>query len=210
MDKDLIKAIAQEIVSDTIFNNYQIYVVIIAISVISAAITSLVSSYYKKRGEDLATKANQQDIVAHLEVTTEAAEKVKAVVAKELQEQLGHKVLLREKLEAIFSHTFELELWLEKSRTEAFKKISPDINDSPLSKIEMYQAIYFCEVSEELKDLQSAYYPVLTFVLKIAMGQTGVEKSEVDEFTEVHTPFLGSLQNFRAALLQKYSPQAGL
>ncbi|EKA4470977.1 hypothetical protein OLI36_004584 [Vibrio parahaemolyticus] len=210
MDKELITAIAKDIVNETIFDNYHMYMLVIAISVLSAILSSLFTSYFKKRGEHLATKADLEDIVAHLEATTLAAEKIKADIAKDLQEKLDQKVLLREKLETIFSHTFELELWLEKSRSEAIRKKAPNVNESPLCKLEMYQAIYFPEVNDELIDLQDAYYPMLRFILSMAQGKTGISKSEVEEFTEVNDPLFKSLKSFRVALLEKYSAQAGL
>ncbi|HAS6217711.1 TPA: hypothetical protein I7172_22960 [Vibrio vulnificus] len=210
MDKELITTIAKDIVNETIFDNYHMYMLVIAISVLSAILSSLFTSYFKKRGEHLATKADLEDIVAHLEATTLAAEKIKADIAKDLQEKLDQKVILREKLETIFSQTFELEQWLEKSRTEAFKKNVPNVNESPLYKLEMYQAIYFPNVNNELIDLNNSYYPMLHFILSIATGKTDISKSTVEEFTEVNDPLFKSLKNFRAALLDKYSAQAGL
>ncbi|ELL3753406.1 hypothetical protein RUK35_003596, partial [Vibrio cholerae] len=114
------------------------------------------------------------------------------------------------KLETIFSHTFELEVWLEKSRSEAIRKNSPNVNESPLYKLEMYQAIYFPDVNDELRDLQDSYYPMLRFIFSIAQGKTGISKGEVEEFAEVYDPFFKNLKNFRVALLEKYSAQAGL
>ncbi|EHS4950304.1 hypothetical protein ACPF3Z_003518 [Vibrio cholerae] len=210
MDKELITAIAKDIINETIFDNYHMYMLVIAISVLSAILSSLFTSYFKKRGEHLATKADLEDIVAHLEATTLAAEKIKADIAKDVQEKLDKKVLLREKLETIFSHTFELEVWLEKSRSEAIRKNSPNVNESPLYKLEMYQAIYFPDVNDELRDLQDSYYPMLRFIFSIAQGKTGISKGEVEEFAEVYDPFFKNLKNFRVALLEKYSAQAGL
>ncbi|BCI77633.1 hypothetical protein Q5N41_18270 [Vibrio cholerae] len=210
MDKELITAIAKDIINEAIFDNYHMYMLVIAISVLSAILSSLFTSYFKKRGEHLATKADLEDIVAHLEATTLAAEKIKADIAKDVQEKLDKKVLFREKLETIFSHTFELEVWLEKSRSEAIRKNSPNVNESPLYKLEMYQAIYFPDVNDELRDLQDSYYPMLRFIFSIAQGKTGISKGEVEEFAEVYDPFLKNLKNFRVALLEKYSAQAGL
>ncbi len=210
MDKDLIKTVAQEIINESIINNYQMYLLIIAISLLSAIVSSFITSYFKKRGENLATKADFDDIVSQLKLTTKASEEVKAEISRELQEQLGHKVLLREKLEAIFNETFELELWLERSRSGALRKQLPDLNESPITKIEMYQAIYFPEASSELQSLQKAYYPMTTFIIGIAKDTLNEREPKTEEFSVHQPPLMIAISNFRDALIEKYSYKAGL
>ncbi|ENP8356001.1 hypothetical protein [Vibrio alginolyticus] len=210
MDKDLIKTVAQEVLNGAIFNNYQMYLLIIGLSLISAVASSFLTSYFKKRGESFATKADLDKIVSQLKVTTKASEQIKAEISKELQEQLGHKVLLREKLEAIISETFELEAWLETARNGALKSNIPNFSESPLLKIEMYQAIYFPEALKELRMLHDTYYPILDFIIDLAKSSSGSDVSNSDDFFALNCSFMRDVKRLRDVLIEKYSSKAGL
>ncbi len=210
LDIDLIKAVANEIVNQSIIGNYKTYLVIIAISLVTGSLSAFLASYLKIRGKYFATKNDFNQILSQLEETTKITEEIKSGFNARVQDENNIKALNREKLERIFSETFELELWFERARSKALKKELPDTNESPIAKIEMYQAIYFKEVETEISHLKKYYYPMIHFILDVAGQDIQNHDSYMVKFKAVHNPLLDSLNKFRDALVEKYASKFGL
>jgi hypothetical protein len=51
LEPGTIRAIASEIAKQTIWGDYKFYILVAAISLVSAVVGSFLSSYFKKRGE---------------------------------------------------------------------------------------------------------------------------------------------------------------
>ncbi len=210
MNDELIRQIATEIVNENILKNHVFYLMIIGISIVSSFVSAFISAYSSKRGELLATKADFEEIKKQLSESTEISEKIRADISARFQDEIEVKSLLREKLEQIMSETFELELWLEIQRSKAIRKELPSVNESPISKIEMFQAIYFSEVKPEITSLQACYYPMMKYIFSVIRNNDQDKRFSTEEFTVVHGPLLKSLQSLRKALIQKYVPKIGL
>ena len=154
--ESLARAVASEIVNQTIWENYKFYLLVAAISLVSSALVAFSAPYLKRRGENLATKADFNEILRQLRETTTLTESIKTDIKAKLDEEHNVRALVREKMESLFEQTFNLELWLEQSRSQALGGNAPDINGSPMAKIEMYQAIYFKEIQSEVLALNKA------------------------------------------------------
>jgi len=214
LDHELIKTIANEIVNQAILSNYRTYLLITAISLITGSLTAFLYSYFKKRGENFATKTDFNEILSQLRETTKSTEEIKSKINAKFLDEHKLKILVREKLEQIISETFELELWLERARSQALHCELPDTNASPISKIEMYQSIYFKDVEKELTALCNSYYPMVNFILEVAEKAIKGKLPNLDDyknnFTELQSPLLNNLNGFRKSLIEKYAPKFGL
>ena len=114
----IVGLVAKEIVNQTIWENYKFYLLVIAISLVSSSIAVFLASYFKKRGENLATKADFDDLLQQLKDTTTLAEGIKTDIRVKFDEEKNVRELLRQKIESIFEQTYELELWFENNRDQ--------------------------------------------------------------------------------------------
>ena len=211
MNENLIRTIAMEVVNQSIIGNYKTYLLIVCISIIAGSATAFIASYLKYRGKQYATKADFEQILNQLKQTTKVTEDIKSDINAKSQDHNNLKILAREKLESIMSQSFELELWLEKARSSALNAKPPDISESPIAKIEMYQAIYFKEVKNEVLALQIVYHPMVEFILDLAVNSiNGNVHMDTNDLKELHVPIIEALSQLRAALIDKYAEKIGL
>jgi len=163
----LARAVASEIVNQTIWQNYKFYLLVAGISLASSAIGTFCLPYLKRRSENLATKADFNEILRQLKQTTTLTESIKSDMKAKLEEEHSVRALTREKMEALLVQTFDLELWLERARSQALQGNVPDVNATPMAKIEMYQAIYFRELENEVRTLSIALNTMLPWIMQL-------------------------------------------
>ena len=63
MNETLIRQIANEILRETIIQNWLTYAVLIALFIIFGAASAFASNYLQKRAQNLATKADFEDLL---------------------------------------------------------------------------------------------------------------------------------------------------
>lgn len=217
----VIRTIASEIMNQTIWENYKFYLLVFAISLVSGAIVAFSVPYLKQRGKNLATKADFEEILRQLKLTTTLAEGIKSDINLKLEEEHNIRALSREKMEALFEQTFELELWLEQAREKAKVGLQSDNHACPIAKIEMYQLIYFKEIIVEMVALKIATFEMMVWILRLAdkVSETKTENISkeylnnlivTDEFRKLQAKLEGALNNFRSSVIEKYSPKLGL
>jgi hypothetical protein len=212
----LARAVASEIVNQTIWQNYKFYLLVIATSLVSSALVAFCLSYLKRRGENLATKADFNEILRQLKQATTLTESIKSDMKAKLEEEHSVRALTREKMEALMVQTFDLELWLERARSQALEGNVPDVNVTPMAKIEMYQAIYFRELENEVGILSIAVNAMLPWIMQLA--QEGISAKtdhkvpnfELGKFVELQVPIRAALSALRKGLIKKYASKIGL
>jgi uncharacterized membrane protein YraQ (UPF0718 family) len=82
MDTNLIREIASQIINEQIFQNWKFYSLTFAIAFVSAGMGSFIISYFKKRGENLATHSDLELIVDQLKQITQTTEAVKSEISQ--------------------------------------------------------------------------------------------------------------------------------
>jgi len=219
MTDDLVQKIAEEILNQGVWGNYKFYLLVMGVSLASACLGAYFSAYLKRKGENYATKEDFAEILHQLKDTTTLTESIKSDISARSAEGSAIRTLMRQKMEALFEKTLELELWMEQSRSTAIEGKLPDVNSSPIARIGMYQSIYFQNLASEMATLDSRYFPMLQFTLDLA-GQALAAKqngqvldwhsNNAPKFAELHPLFLAALNGFRKALLEKHASGAGL
>lgn len=212
----LARSIASEIVNQAIWENYKFYLLVAAISLVSSGFVAFSGSYFKKKGENLATKADFNEILRQLKETTSLTEGIKTDIKAKLDEQQNVRALLRQKLESLIEQTFDLELWFDKARSQAMNGDLPDLNGGPMAKIEMYQAIYFKEVQTELFTLKKAVHPFREWLLSLTMEALDAKYEkraanfQMDKFGDLYKDFLTAVNGLRESLIKIYASKVGL
>ena len=76
MSEEMIKKLAQQIITESVLENASFYLLVFAITLVATAISSFLVSYLKKRGESYATKKDFDDILSQLKQSTKATETI--------------------------------------------------------------------------------------------------------------------------------------
>jgi hypothetical protein len=213
--ESIVRVVASEIVNQTIWENYKFYLLVAAISLVSSALVAFSLPYLKRRGENLATKADFNEILRQLKNTTTLTESIKSDIKAKLNEEYSIRALAREKMEVLFEQTFDLELWLERARSQAFEGNLPDVECSPMAKIEMYQSIYFKELRVEVLVLNGAVSAMIKWLLEVALetAKAKIENRamdiEIEKYAGLIKPIITALSILRKDL-EKYVSKVGL
>jgi len=161
MDKDTIQQIAAQVVAQLPLGLLMIVNVVIAALV--SALTALGVSYFRTRGQNLATKHDFEELQKQLKADWTQREWT---------------TLRRIKLEALLEKTHECEVYLDRQRDSAFEgKIMMPERD-PIGELETLATLYFPdfpELKSEVERLVSIcrQYFLQTHRLAMAVQQSG-------------------------------------
>ena len=117
MNESLIREVANQVVQESLLQNWWLYAVILAITLLTVCTSTLLKRYFEKRGEVLATSADLQEILRQLKSTTEVAEQVRAAVSHADWAAREWKTIRRTKLEELVEVSLSLEAWLDEQRS---------------------------------------------------------------------------------------------
>lgn len=210
------RTLANEILSAQVIEHPWFYILLIAISLTGSAIGALVASYFKRRGETLATKADFDELLNQLQQSTQLAEEIKADIQSKYGEQSTLRALLRDRTESIIMATFELESWLEAARSRALYGEPFNWGGSPISKISALRDIYFPEVSVEFHELKLRYVHYVQWILGLqevrlnSGGQAAAMKPYLSTFLKSYQPFSDALEPFRMQIIEAARARGGL
>lgn len=217
MPEELIKKIAAEIASEAMWGNSYFYLLVIMISIISGAVASYCSSYFRKRGEFLATRADFQEILTQLEKTTETAETIKSEISIRFTDEAARKILFREKLETFIETTFELDLWIEKAQTLAKAGADLEITSAPIGRLEAYQLIYFRDLNLEVSRVKNQTLKIQLWLIQqrdeVINAKSTSRIGDVLQFgatSDYLMPMYLLLIDLRKEAVRLYSEKAGL
>ena len=213
---DQVRAIATEIVNGDVWRNPFFYLVVVAISLISSVAGTFLSSYFGKRGEALATKADFDQVLTQLRDSTDATENIRAEIMDRYGSAAAARETLRDRLELMVMATFELEHWLEQARSRAIRGETSDFTGSPIAKIEALRLIYFPNVTAEFNTVNSLFLAQTRWILQVQADALCRQRGEdvatphTDRFQEVHSPLLPALSAFRTRLVDSARQRGGL
>lgn len=149
MTKEQVSELARVIVNEEILSNWKFYVLIILLNLISSYFTNYISSYAKKRGERLATKADIDEIKKELAVTTEITEKIKNDIVHQVWHKQQIETIKRNKLEEYLQHIYVSQESLSADMNNTYFKTNEPVDTYAMSKATMLQKLYFPELTEE-------------------------------------------------------------
>lgn len=210
MNKELIQQIANEIINASIIGNVKFYVLILAITLVSSAVSVFLYSYFKKRGESYATKSDFDDILSQLKTTTSVTEEIRSEILSKTSREKDQRKIIRAQLENIIEESFKINFWLEQSRTSALMGEVFNINGGHLEKVEMLQMIYFQDFEQEVNEIRKAINPYIAWVLGLHAEHWESAKNnrlpnyDIDQFKILYPPIVKVLTDFRKNISDKY------
>lgn len=153
MSEVLLRELAEKIAREQFLNQWPIYLLMLLLAVVGGALASYFGSYFKKRGENLATKSDFNNLLAQIKATTIATEDVKARISHLDWSTKERKVLLRNNLEELLNKLHELENWQDEKRHLALFTDEKFITHSAIvSNATILIALYFPELRQAVHD----------------------------------------------------------
>jgi len=122
----------------------------VVIAALVSALTALGVSYFRTRGQNLATKHDFHELQKQLKANTELVETIKSEVSQRDWAQREWTNLRRVKLEALLEKMHDCDLYLERRRSEAFEGKVWSVEPDPINELDVIAALYFREIKNEI------------------------------------------------------------
>lgn len=155
LDPILLEAI-KEVIDGAILKNWLFYFLIAAVSLLSGVAGNFIGSYARKRGENLATKADFDAILSQLTVTTKATEDIRTSIQHSDWLSREWKVIRRTKLEELLDSAYACEDWLTIVKNKWLFHRDIEEGTNPADKVKRLAALYFPELRLQAENLASA------------------------------------------------------
>ena len=146
MSPESIRALATEIVNQTILNNWLFYVVLGSITVLLSAGGAFLSSYFAKRAEIAAQAAGFEELKRQLKETTALSESIKVDIKQLAERSEKLQWLKREKLEDYVVAVLRGVEHLSKEMKYQFFDAEAPTEEDPLLVASMLQKLYLPEL----------------------------------------------------------------
>jgi hypothetical protein len=197
VDEATISLIAKQIVNTELLLNWKFYAVFLAISLLACVGSSFLVAYFTSRGKHFATKADFDELLKQLRLTTEVTESIKQSLSHHDWSLREFKTIKRTKLEELFNAIFETHYWLDECRKESLfdgdKVKLPD----PLNKVYVIGNLYFPELGAELRAFQEASIKYKLFTSETLSGLLPLKKANnapaITSFFEENTKKFGAV-----------------
>ena len=214
MTKIELSQLASDIASNVLLD-WKFLGIYFFLSIIALVGTAFLSSYFLKRGESFATKADFKNLLNQLEESTTLTEQIRNEVSTKFSEMTSKKSILRQKIEDLLTETYSLELWLEQSRSSALRGNLVELNGSPLNRIDVLSLLYFSEIEGEHNHLKLSTTAHFSYCLDLVRDhsefqRTGILPPENGRFDAVQRPFRENMRTYRNRLIEVYAERAGL
>lgn len=149
MSPETIRALAAEIVSQTILGNWIFYAVLACITVVLSAAGSFLSSYFSKRAEHAAVVTGFNAVKQQLRETTALSESIKTDIKNIAERSEKLQWLKREKLE---DYVVAVLRGVEHLSADMFHRMfdtDAPKDEDPLLRASMLQRLYLPELDSE-------------------------------------------------------------
>jgi hypothetical protein len=168
MDKDTIQQIAAQVVAQLPLGLLMIVNVVIVALV--SALTALGVSYFRTRGQNLATKHDFEELQKQLKANTELVETIKSEVSQRDWAQREWTNLRRVKLEALLEKMHECEAYLERLRSSCSGGEPLDDKRDPINELDAIGKLYFPELRNAVSDFYQPSKGVVVTALDLGQA----------------------------------------
>lgn len=149
LEPDVIAALAKAIVDQTILSNWLYYAVLSALTVVLASGGSFLGSYFAKRGERAAMRADFSEIKSQLKETTALAETVKVDIQRLSDRSEKLQWQKRDRLEKYLIAVADAIDFQSRSMNASFFDQDAPTGGDPSHVATMYQRLYLPELRAE-------------------------------------------------------------
>lgn len=199
MTKEQISELAKAIANEDIIINWQFYVLIILLSFIGSYAGNFINSYAKKRGENLATKADIDEIKSQLASTTKITEKIKNDIEHQVWRKQQIETIKRNKLEEYLQYIYIAQESLSNDMNNQYFNTTKSVDSHAISKATMLQKLYFSELKETHSKCLKAHASFHTWLaeglMELTQRQRDGEKTPIisDQHMEKYSDLLDEL-----------------
>jgi len=150
------KELALEILNETIIYNWDFYLIVLLISIVSSYIVSLLKGSGKEKGKYLAIESSLKTIEKQVALTTKTSESIKTTIEHDSWRKKELEVLKREKLEEYFLHISSLNNALNSEMIDKLFGSKTDYDPHCFDKANMIQSLYLPELLVEHHEVSKA------------------------------------------------------
>lgn len=198
MHPDLVRDIAQAIVPDELLTNWRLWVLLIVINGLVAAIGAFGGSFLRKRGETTAIRRDLDQLLDQLKKTTAVATETKTAIERLDWLEREWRATRRQKLELLLSAVYDLETWLEHMREKWLHGEQDKAEPRAIEKVKLLSTLYFPELRATAEYAWKAHADAYQFILE-AGSPAG--KAMLDEDLDGYEK---ALRNFTSGWPTKY------
>lgn len=203
MNESLIREVANHVVQESLLQNWRLYAVLLALALLAVCANALLTRYFEKRGEVLATSADLQEVLRQLKSTTEVAEQVRAAVTHADWVAREWKTVRRTKLEELVEVSLSLEAWLDEQRSAwFFPSEKARGGRSPTDRVSMLSALYFPELEQVSTSLENSERRAYAWIVDVAVRAMQIPDVQArgTHYEEVRLEWLPLYQEVRVAV----------
>jgi len=150
--------VARMISEGKVTDNYQFFIVLVVLAVLTGLVVWFVAPYLGERGKLLALAEKLQERLDEIRQTTEAAESVRTRIAHSDWTVKEHKTLMRTKLENLMTAAYRTktasELDADFQNDDINLKIS---SKEPVTEVQLIYKMYFAVMKDEVQDFITAH-----------------------------------------------------
>lgn len=196
MSEALIREIANQILRETLIQNWLTYAILAALLVISGAVSAYGANYLRKRAETYATKADFDELLRQLRATTAAAESVRFAIAKADWAEREWQTLRRVKLEELLTAMHTATHHLDTEMNARFFDGATPTEASPIWKVEALSSLYFPELLTEANGFSHMLAQYRSWVIDVQaqLSSAGNDASRRQAVFDVRLPEMRNLQ----------------
>jgi hypothetical protein len=192
MDHTQLEELAKAIANHTVLDTLPYWLALLALVFLGVVIGSFLGSYFAKRGEVAAARADRTEILGRLRDTTAATEEIRSAISLTEWTERERRALRRVKLEEILLLAWKARGWLEEERNRlVFEEDKPE-NPSPQVAMMALGSLYFTELFTQLHAFDLAcdtYHGALTSmaqdILVARISHTQDEIAQVQAANEI-------------------------
>jgi hypothetical protein len=167
MSPDIIREIAQAVVSTALIESWWFWLVFICATGLSAAITAYGASFLQKRAETAAMRRDMKDILRQLKETTEVATSTRTAIERIDWLDREWRVVRRQKLEQLLTAVYDLETWLEQMRERWTHGDAVTVDPRAIEKVKVLYTLYFPELTGVAANVLNAHARAYQFILQV-------------------------------------------
>lgn len=142
-----------------------------AISAIASLIASgcgaYFGSYLARKGQNLATKEDFDEVLRQLRESTNVTEQIRGEVHARFSDASALKALKRDRLEKMMSLTFDVDDYLIRATNAAERGQGIDGSNFPANDIAAYATLYFPKLLDQVMDLLGAVNEEMRHILAL-------------------------------------------
>ncbi len=192
---DDVNTIADLIVSKQMYQQWPLYLILLALVIISSAVGAFIGSYFKKRAELYAIKLEQSEILKQIKKNTEATEKIKNDIEHGIWKEKESIKLKSLKLEEFLNNVHKLQCAHDDMTSDFLNGKTVNISNYPVleltSNLSMIQKLHFSALEEEFKE----FLAILGKLQPLSFGMEGAKDNP---------GVIGKIQDIDVLVVKKY------